>query len=244
MDRYEKETYGEVWAADYDRFAPGVAKGMIDRLEDLAANGRVLELAIGTGRVAIPLASRGIEVIGIDISEAMLSRLREKPGGNDLKVVMGDFAEVAIEGRFSLIYVVANTFFVLLDQEDQVRCFANVARHLEPGGRFLIEAFVPDLARFDRGQRVQVHQIDLDRVRLDVSQHDLAEQQIRSQHVEITTGHVKLLPVSIRYAWPSELDLMARLAGLELEERWGGWRMEPFTSESAKHVSVYKVAGP
>jgi SAM-dependent methyltransferase len=229
MDSYDRETYGATWAADYDRIAPNVAEAVIDRLEELAEKGRVLELAIGTGRVALPLVSRGIDVSGIDISEEMVAQLRAKPGGDRIEVAMGDFADVDVDGRFSLIYLV-------------VRCFANVTRRLEAGGRFLIEAFVPDLGRFDRGQRVQVHEISLDRVRLDMSQHNLATQQIASQHMVLTPAGVKLLPVSIRYSWPSELDLMARLAGLELEARWGGWMKEPFTSVSAQHVSVYKVS--
>jgi SAM-dependent methyltransferase len=183
-----------------------------------------------------------LSVTGIDISTEMVAKLHAKPGGASLPVSMGNFAEVDVEGRFGLIYLIFNTLFGLLDQDEQVRCFANVARHLEGEGRFLIEAFVPDLGRFDRSQRVQVNQIDVDRVTIDVSRLDLARQRVTAQWVELREDGVKLLPVTIRYAWPAEIDLMARLAGLELEHRWGGWQKEAFGSESVRHVSVYKVS--
>ena len=243
MEEYESGTYGAEWAPDYDRIFPDVASGMVDRLAELANGGRVLELAIGTGRVALPLKERGVDITGIDISPEMVERLRLKPGGTDIPVEMGNFADVAIEGKFGLIYLVANTMFVLLEQREQVRCFRNVAAHLESEGRFVIEAFLPDLARFDRDQRVQANSIERGRVALDVSSHDLARQRITSQWVELSRDGVRLLPVEIRYSWPSELDLMAQLAGLEPEHRWGGWEMEPFTSNSPRHVSVYKVPG-
>ena len=243
MKGYGGKTYGAEWAADYDRIFPDVAEGMIDRLEELARGGRVLELAIGTGRAALPLASRGVEVRGIDISPEMVEQMKRKPGGAAVDVAMGDFADVEVEGKFSLIYLIANTLFVLLDQQEQVRCFANVASHLHAGGRFVIEAFVPDLARFDRGQRVQANRVETDSVMLDLSRHDLASQQIVNQIIEISNDGVRLRPVSIRYSWPAEIDLMARLAGLELEDRWGGWMKEPFNSESPRHVSVYMVPG-
>lgn len=241
MEEYESGRYGAEWAPDYDQIFPDVAPGMIDRLAELANGGRVLELAIGTGRVALPLKERGVDITGIDISPEMVERLRLKPGGTDIPVEMGNFADVAIEGKFGLIYLVANTMFVLLEQREQVRCFRNVAAHLESEGRFVIEAFLPDLARFDRDQRVQANSIERGRVALDVSSHDLARQRITSQWVELSRDGVRLLPVEIRYSWPSELDLMAQLAGLEPEHRWGGWEMEPFTSNSPRHVSVYKV---
>ena len=241
MQNYDKATYGADWAADYDQLFPDVAEGMIDRLEELAAGGRVLELAIGTGRVALPLAERGVSLTGIDISSEMVARLREKPGGETISVAMGDFADVDVEGKFSLVYVVANTIFVLLEDGEQVRCFANAAKHLEPEGRFVIEAFVPDLGRFDRNQRVEVSQINLDSVVIEASRHDLASQLVNTQVMEFTNRGVKLRPVSVRYSWPSEHDLMAQLAGMTLEQRWGGWLKEPYTNDSLRHVSVYKV---
>jgi SAM-dependent methyltransferase len=199
----------------------------------------VLELAIGTGRLALPLAERGLEVRGIDASEAMVAKLREKPGGDRIPVTMGDFADVGVEGSYSLIFIGFNTFFALLTQEDQLRCFANVAEHLARGGVFALEAFFPDLARYDRGQRVNVIRLNPDEVMLDASLHDPVGQRVEAEHIVITEQGIRLYPVNLRYAFPAELDLMARLAGLELKERWGGWGREPFTADSPRHVSVY-----
>ena len=241
MQDYGPETYGDRIASEYDglyeRHLDTDAAG--DALARLAAGGRVLELAIGTGRLAIPLAGRGLEVHGIDASQEMVGRLRAKPGGADIPVAMGDFADVGVEGSFDLIFVAFNTIFALLTQDDQLRCFANAAAHLAGGGRFVVEAFVPDLARFDRGQRVGVTAVGVDRVDLEVSRHDPLNQRVDSQHLFVTEDGTKLAPVSLRYAYPGELDLMARLAGLELQDRWGGWHGEPFTSGSDRHVSVY-----
>ncbi|HJU80421.1 MAG TPA: class I SAM-dependent methyltransferase [Acidimicrobiia bacterium] len=241
MEEYEAGTYGSEWASAYDQIFPNVAPGMIDRLAQLAQGGRVLELAIGTGRVAGPLKNKGLDISGIDISSEMVQKLRQKPGGADIPVVMGDFADVAVEGKFDLIYVVANTLFALLEQSDQVRCFQNVAAHLKSGGRFVIEAFYPDLGRFDRSQRVQATIVEKNSVVLEASQHDALAQLVTSQWIELSDEGVKVRPVMIRYSWPSELDLMGRLAGLELEARWSGWEGEPFTAQSPRHVSVYKV---
>jgi SAM-dependent methyltransferase len=199
----------------------------------------VLELAIGTGRLALPLAERGLEVHGIDASEAMVAKLREKPGSDRIPVTMGDFADVGVDGDYALIFIGFNTLFGLLTQEDQLRCFTNATAHLADGGVFVIEVFVPDLARFDRGQRVQTTTVDVDRVMLDASRHDHVAQRVDSQHIVITESGTRLYPVSIRYAFPAELDLMARLAGLELVNRWGGWRRQPFDADSPRHVSVY-----
>jgi SAM-dependent methyltransferase len=238
---YRPETYGDRIAEVYDslyeeQLDTGAA---VDALARLAAGGRVLELAIGTGRLAVPLAQRGIDVHGIDASDEMVARLRAKPAGADIAVTMGDFADVAVEGSFSLVYVVFNTLFALLTQDDQVRCFENVAARLGDGGRFVVEAFVPDVTRWNRGQRVGTTAVHLDRVDLEVSRHDAVEQRVDSQHVLVTRGGTELYPVSLRYAFPSELDLMARPAGLELVDRWGGWSGEPFTSASTSHVSLY-----
>jgi SAM-dependent methyltransferase len=239
MKDYGPETYGDRIAPLYDELYDRDTDAAVDALGRLAGPGPVLELAIGTGRLAIPLAQRGIDVRGIDASEAMVARMRAKPGGEDIPVTMGDFADVGVEGSFSLVYLVFNTIFALLTQEDQVRCFENVAAHLAEDGRFVVEAFVPDLGRFDHGQRVGVSAVRLDRVDMEVARHDAVNQRVDSQHILVTDGHTKLYPVSLRYAFPSELDLMARLAGLELVDRWGGWHGEPFTNASTDHVSVY-----
>jgi SAM-dependent methyltransferase len=241
MEGYGPETYGDRIADVYDRFhtLPEDTEAAVDTLAELAGGGQVLELAIGTGRLALPLAERGLEVHGIDASEAMVAKLREKPGGDAIPVSLGDFADVEVEGAYSLVFVGFNTFFALLTQEDQLRCFANVARHLADDGVFALEAFFPDLGRFDRNQRPNVTVVEIDEVLLDTARHDPVEQRIDSAHIVISDGNVRLYPIRLRYAFPSELDLMARLAGLELKERWGGWRREPFTAQSPRHVSVY-----
>lgn len=241
MNEYRPETYGDRIAPVYDEMYGGMfpVEPVVERLAELARGGPALELGIGTGRIALPLAARGVPVHGIDASEAMVERLREKAGGNAIPVTMGDFADAAVEGQFSLIYVVFNTFFALLTQDEQVRCFENVAKRLAPDGVFLIEAFVPDMTRFVRGQHTQSTRVELDRVTIDVSQLDAVQQRVTSQHIFITAQGIRMYPVQLRYAWPAELDLMARLAGLRRVYRWGGWHQEPFTAESAKHVSVY-----
>lgn len=244
MAAYDETTYGERIAESYDT-RPEIPKDTDDTvafLAELAGTGPVLELGIGTGRVALPLANRGLVVHGIDASPSMVDKLRQKAGGGAIPVTMGNFAQVAVEGRFSLVFVAFNTFFALLSQEDQVRCFTNVASHLLPTGAFVIEAFVPDLSRFDRGQRLDAVRVDPDEVIIDASRLELGTQSIRAQHIHLRDGIVTLYPVQLRYAWPSELDLMARLAGMRLRERWAGWRREPFTPQSSKHVSVYELA--
>jgi SAM-dependent methyltransferase len=243
MSEYDASTYGDRVAEVYDQGRRVVSRNTEATVEFLAARagrGPILELGIGTGRVALPLQERGIEVHGIDASRAMVAKLRAKPGGERLPVVIGDFAEVPIEGHFSLVFVVFNTFFGLLSQEDQIRCFSGVARHLTVDGAFVIEAFVPDPSRFDRRQRVAALDVDADAVELEVSVHDPVQQKILSQHVVCSDEGVRLYPVQVRYAWPSELDLMARLAGLRLQARHGGWGGEPFTATSMNHVSVYE----
>jgi SAM-dependent methyltransferase len=241
MEGYGPATYGDRIADAYDALYEETldTDGAVETLADLAGDGPVLELAIGTGRLALPLAARGLEVHGIDASERMVEKLRAKPGGAAIPVTMGDFADVPVEGTYRLVFIAFNTLFALLTQDGQLRCFANVARHLTDDGTFVIEAFFPDLARFDRDQRTDATWVGRDRVIIDASRHDAVEQRVDSQHVVITEEGTKLYPVSIRYAFPSELDLMARLAGLELRERWGSWRRERFTAESRRHVTVY-----
>jgi SAM-dependent methyltransferase len=242
MESYGPATYGDHIADIYDeRHANRDTDAEVARLADLAGAGPVLELGIGTGRVAVPLAGRGVEVHGIDASEAMVAKLRARSGGEPIPVAIGDMRSVgAPADGYSLVFVVFNTFFALLDQDAQVECFANVARRLAPGGRFLIEAFVPDLEHFDGDQRTKVVRIAPDLVDIDVVKHDPVAQRVDAQHVLIRESGTRLLPVSLRYAFPSELDLMARLAGLELELREGGWREEPFTAQSIAHVSVWR----
>jgi SAM-dependent methyltransferase len=241
-DSYTHSTYGERVAPVYDELFSEYEEASVERLAELARGGRVLELGLGTGRIALPLLARGVEVQGIDSSPAMVERLRSKPGGDRVKVSMGNFADVDVEGEFSLIYVVFNTIFALLTQEEQVRCFRNACGRLTADGYFLIEAFVPDLSRFDHGQSNKVTRMSTDGVGLDMAMHDPAEQRVTGQYVYITRDGVRLYPIQIRYAWPAELDLMAQLAGLRLLYRWGGWQREPFTSQSGRHVSVYERA--
>jgi SAM-dependent methyltransferase len=239
MNFYSDETYGERVAGVYDEFYPGYDLLAIDALAELALGGRALELGIGTGRIALPLSERNVEVHGVDAASSMISRLRSKPGSDRIKVTKGNFADVAVEGEFALIYVVFNTFFALSSQEEQVRCFRNVATHLSQTGCFVIEAFVPDMSRFQGGQVNWITKVTADRVELEAGQLDRAAQRVFNQKVVITEGKVRLYPVQIRYAWPSELDLMAQLAGLRLRERWSNWKREPFASESQKHISIY-----
>ena len=239
MNFYSDETYGERVAGVYDEWYAEYDPLAIDVLAELAHSGRALELGIGTGRIALPLSQRNVEVHGIDAAASMISRLRSKPRSDLITVTQGSFADVSVDGEFALVYVVFNTFFALSSQEEQVRCFRNVAAHLSPSGCFLIEAFVPDVTRFTNGQVNWATKVTEERVELDAGQHDRATQRVTSQKVVITDGSVRLYPVQIRYAWPSELDLMAQLAGLRLRERWSSWKREPFTSESQKHISIY-----
>lgn len=236
---YTIRTYGDQIADVYDQYYGRYDPAAIATLRDLAGNGRVLELGIGTGRVALPLREAGVEISGIDASPAMVAKLRAKPGGDAIPVTMGDFADAAVAGEFSLIFVVFNTFFGLLTQGDQLRCFRNVARRLAPDGVFVLELFVPDLSRFRGGQDVRLITQAENEVRFDVSQVDSAQQMIVATHVRIGGDGPHFFPVRLRYAWPSELDLMARLAGLELKQRWGSWDKRPFTAASGIHISVY-----
>ncbi|HEY0583734.1 MAG TPA: class I SAM-dependent methyltransferase [Chloroflexota bacterium] len=240
---FDAATYGQRNAAFYDTWvAPAVeasTQASVDFLADIARGHTALELGIGTGRVALPLAAAGVAVHGIDASPAMVERLREKPGGADVPVTIGDFVDIPVDGQFRLVYCVFNTFYSLLTQADQVRCFQNVATHLEDGGAFVLEAFVPDPTMFDRGQRLSTTRVEPDRVQLDATRHDSVNQVVTTQHILIGRDGLVLLPVVLRYAWPSELDLMARLAGLSLLARFGGWGRELFTAASGSHVSVY-----
>ncbi len=239
MNTYQTETYGERIAGVYDDWYASYDDAAVTTLRELAQGGRALELGIGTGRIALPLQRLGVEVHGVDASESMIARLRAKPEGSALPVTLGNFAEVSVEGEYSLIYVLFNTFYALLTQEEQVRCFQNMARHLSPTGVFVIEAFVPDLTRFQGRQAIQATQMGIDVVHLDVSRHDPVGQQVSAQHVVLSDQGVHLYPVQLRYVWPAEFDLMAQLAGLQLKQRWSNWDKAVFSAESGKHISVY-----
>ena len=236
----EEGYFGEAIAAQYDKadgmFDPAVIGPAVDTLAELAGDGDVLEFAVGTGRVALPLSER-VRVVGIDNSEAMLDRLREKPGADRVRVLAGDMAATRVEGEFSLVYLIFNTIFNLTTQDGQVACFENAAAHLRPGGRFVIEARVPELQRLPLGQTVLPWRADPDGMSYYV--YDTVEQGLSGRHYEFDDGRVVSNPIEMRYAWPAELDLMARLAGMHLEDRWAGWRREPFTALSRSHVSVY-----
>lgn len=239
MEDYQEATYGDRIAGVYDELYSQLDEKSIDILAELARGGPALELGIGTGRIALPLREKGVKVHGIDASEAMLEKLRAKPGGQKIPVTLGDFVKVAVDGQFSLIYVVFNTFYALLSQDAQIDCFMNVADHLDPQGVFVLEVFVPDLTRFTDQQTFRTIKLDQDRIQLEASRHDPVSQQVISQHIFITSEGIRHYPVKLRYAWPSELDLMARLAGLELQHRWGDWDRSDFTADSRKHISVY-----
>jgi SAM-dependent methyltransferase len=216
----------------------GAVDPVVDFLEPLAGGG-ALELGIGTGRIALPLAARGVTVHGIDLSPDMVAQLRRKPGGADLPVAMGDFATTRVDARFSLVYLVFNTIMNLTTQDAQVACFQNAAAHLEPGGRFVIEVTVPDLQRLPRGEVYRPFTVRPDHLGID--EYDVLNQGLVSHHYAIERGRVETVSMPFRYVWPAELDLMARLAGMSLSERWAGWRREPFTAESESHVSVWTL---
>jgi SAM-dependent methyltransferase len=238
--------FDEPVAARYDdseseMFDPAVVEATVDFLADLAGSGRALELGIGTGRIAVPLAARGVPVHGIDMSRAMVARLREKPGAEQIGVTIGDFATTTVDGAFSVAYLVFNTIENLTTQAAQVACFRNVAAHLEPGGCFVVEVGVPGLQRLPPGERFRV--FEASETRWGIDEYDVAAQGLVSHHFEVVDGRIERLSIPFRYVWPAELDLMAELAGMRLRERWSGWRREQFTSESRKHVSVWERSG-
>ena len=234
--------FGEEVAAEYDAscehdpmFSAEVVGATVDFLAPLARGGRALELGIGTGRIALPLAQRGVQVHGIDLSEEMVARLRAKPGAGDIGVTIGDFATTTVDGTFTLAYLVYNTIQNLTTQDAQVSCFENVASHLEPGGCFVIEVGLPDL----KGEELRI--FDFSESHIGIDEYDVANQGLRSHHYTRTPdGTLRYGSGPFRYVWPSELDLMARIAGLTQRERWGGWKREPFTSESTKLVAVWQ----
>jgi SAM-dependent methyltransferase len=219
-------------------FDPAVLEPTVSFLAQLAGDGAALELGIGTGRIALPLSERGVRVVGIDLSEAMVAKLREKPGAERIEVAIGDFATTQVEGTFSLAYVVFNTIGNLTSQDAQVACFQNAAAHLEPGGCFVIELGVPGLRTLPPGEGFQVFEFVPEHIGID--EYDVMNQGLISHHLSRGEGAWELVSMPFRYVWPAELDLMARLAGMTLRERWSVWNREPFTSESTKHVSVWE----
>jgi SAM-dependent methyltransferase len=237
-DGYFDERIAASYDDDSEMFDPAAIDPVIDILVELAAGGRALELGIGTGRIALPLAQRGVPVHGIDLSRPMVARLRAKPGGEDLGVTIGDFASAMVDGSFRLVYLVCNTIMNLTTQSAQVACFRNVAAHLQPGGCFVIDVMIPELRRLPPGETFHVFSGSENYWGID--EYDVATQRLTSHHLEVVDGRVEHFPLPCRYVWPSELDLMAELAGMTLRERWGGWKREPFTSDSHKHVSVWE----
>jgi SAM-dependent methyltransferase len=246
-----KDYFGEPVAERYDEstanlFVPATVDPVVDFLVDRCFDGTALELGIGTGRIALPLSQRGIRVHGIDLSEAMVAKLRAKPGADQIGVTVGDFATTTVAERFSVAYLVFNTIMNLTTQDEQIACFQNVAAHLQPGGCFVIEVMVPDLQRLPAGETVRPFTVSATRLGFD--EYDVASQGLISHHYWGVDGKLEGDSTPFRYVWPAELDLMARLAGMSLRERWSGWKREPFTSESRQHVSVWEkspqLSGP
>jgi SAM-dependent methyltransferase len=241
MNKYKPEmSFEDSVAERYDDFMRGDEESTVAFLEQLAQKGRALELAIGTGRIALPLVAKGVHVDGIDFSPSMIAQLRSKPGGDQLKVMVGNFADVAVPDTYDLIYIVFNTLFNLLTQDEQIRCFENVAAHLTEKGVFVIEGGVPtEFCQLRKNQYVDVENIEVDKVYLDLARYNPVTQVLEETHVTISNKGTQLFPIVTRYAWPCELDLMARIAGLRLKERWANWSREPITASSNNCISVY-----
>lgn len=240
---HEDGYFSERVAAQYDEssaamFDPEVVRPTVDFLAALAGDGRALELGIGTGRIALPLAARGVPVHGIELSQVMLRRLRAKPGAAAIEVTIGDFATTVADGSFTVGYLLFNTIMNLTTQEAQVACFRNVAAHLRPGGCFVVEVMLPDLRRLPPGETARP--LHIEETRLGFDEYDIAEQRLTSHHARLVDGQWERLSIPFRYVWPAELDLMAQLAGMQLRERWSDWNRSPFTHESRQHVSVWE----
>ncbi len=243
INQFDHTTFGSLYADEYDgRHNPGTTDLAVSLLAELAGAGKVLELAIGTGRVAIPLANLGIDVQGLEGSPDMVEQLRAKEGGDRIPVTLGDMTDVNVDDEFDFVFLIFNTFFNLTSQDAQVRCFENVAHHLNPGGGFLVETFIPDLSVFHNHRSIRTQHLDMDTLIIEAGLHDPVNQTIEYQRAYIDDSGVTLKPLPMRYAWPSEIDLMARSAGLSLEARWGGWDRQPFDGDSEMHVSLYRKA--
>lgn len=221
--------------------SPEVVGPMVDLLAALAAGGRALEFAVGTGRIAIPLAQRGVDVVGIELSQPMIDRLRSKPASERVRVIHGDMSTTRAVGSFSLVYLVFNTITNLLTQDAQVACFENAAAHLQPGGRFVVETFVPALQRLPAGERFVPFDVSDDHIGID--EYDVVNQMLVSNHIRVRPDGMTRSSGRFRYAWPAEYDLMARIAGMHLSDRWADWQQAPFTATSTSHISVWRTTG-
>ena len=242
MNKYKPEmSFADNVAEGYDNDSiRGDEEATVAFLERFAQGGRALELAIGTGRIALPLATKGIRVDGIDFSPSMIAKLRAKPGGNKLFISMGNFADVAVSDKYDLIYIVFNTLFNLLTQDEQIRCFENVSAHLTESGVFIVEGGVPtEFCRLRNNQYVDLENIEVDKVHLDTARYNPVTQLLEETHITISNQGAQLFPIVTRYIWPAELDLMARIAGLQLKERWANWNRELMTASSNNCISVY-----
>jgi len=235
FDERIAKSYDEKWPEIFDQ---AVVEPAVSFLVDLAGSGAALELGIGTGRIALPLSQRGVRVHGIELSPAMVAEMRTKPGADAIEVTIGDFATTRVEGSFGLAYLVRNTIMNLTAQDEQVQCFQNVASHLLPGGCFVIEVTVPQLQRLPPGETVRAFTVTPTHLGFD--EFDVARQIAFSHHYWVVDGKLETFSAPFRYVWPSELDLMARLAGMTLRERWSDWNREPFTSASTSHISVWE----
>jgi hypothetical protein len=240
------ETHFDEWIAQHyetlwpELFDPAFVEPSLDFLADLAGTGAALEFGIGTGRIALPLSCRGVRVHGIELSPAMITQLQTQAGAENIGVTLGDFATATVEGTFSVVYLLRNTITNLTSQDEQVECFRNAATHLEPGGTFVIENYVPELRRIPPGENT--HAFTATPTHIGVGEYDVANQIEVSRHWWLVDGDLKTFSSPHRYVWPSELDLMSQLAGMALRERWSGWHREPFTAESRSHVSVWEKA--
>ena len=239
FDEPVAESYQARWP---ELFEPDAIDPVVRFLAGLAGPGAALELGIGTGRIALPLSRRGVRVHGIDLSAAMVAQLRRQPGADDIDVTIGDFTTIRVGGPFRLAYLLRNTIMNLTTQDDQVECFRTVAAQLEPGGFFVIEVMVPELQRLPPGETIRAFTVTP--AHLGFDEYDVASQGLGSHHCWVQDGQADVRSVPFRYAWPSELDLMARLAGMTLRDRWSGWEREPFTSDSTMHVSVWQKSRP
>jgi len=241
MKEYGPTTFGELNADEYDALHdPGTTEDCVDLIARLAGDGEILELAIGTGRIALPLKARGLNISGFDASPEMLKRLKDKPGGAELQTWVADMATFELGRQFDFAFLVFNTLYNLTSQAEQKQCFQHVARHLNPGGRFLVEAFMPNRERFVDNQAVRTKQVGFDRVWLEAVEHDPLAQTLHYQRIRIDQHGIVLKPLPMRYVWPAELDLMAELAGLRPVSHWGGWHQQPLTATSDMYIKVYE----
>ncbi len=237
FDEWIAQRYDTLWPELFD---PAFVEPTLDFLAGLAGTGVALEFGIGTGRVALPLSRRGVPLHGIELSEAMITQLQAQEGASNIGVTLGDFATATVDGTFSLVYLLRNTITNLTNQDEQVECFNNAARHLQPGGAFVIENYVPELRRIPPGETT--HVFTATPTHVGVGEYDFVNQIEVCRHWWLVDGELKAFSSPHRYVWPAELDLMARLAGMVLRERWSGWQREPFTSDSRSHISVWEKA--